>query len=94
MVGRKKLNKTRIQIKIDTELKFILDKKRCEKSSLINSLLWKYLGLESPNSIPKTLFPFNSPSQIRTGVCGSRAKRELGLENSDESKIIKSDLFR
>jgi hypothetical protein len=45
-MGRKKLDKVRVQIKIDRELNEILNSLNVEKSSLINQVLWKSLSLE------------------------------------------------
>ena len=79
MAGRKKLNKMPISIKIDKELKTILDKKNIEKSGLINALLWKYFGLETHISHLQTPNSTDSPAQIRTGVPGSRVQDDSPL---------------
>ena len=65
-MGRKQLDKTRMQIKIDIELKSILDKMNINKSALINHLLYKELVLQnfsSPITYPQTPNS-NSPAQI------------------------------
>ncbi len=46
-MGRKKLDKIRISIKLDSELNMLLNDKNLEKSGLINSLLWKYFAMEN-----------------------------------------------
>lgn len=45
-MGRKRLDKVRVQIKIDNELNQILNNKNIDKSGYINSILWKSLALE------------------------------------------------
>ncbi|MDA3856019.1 MAG: hypothetical protein PF569_07185 [Candidatus Woesearchaeota archaeon] len=50
-MGRIKKNKILISMKIDVELKEILDKKKYNKSALINALLWKYVGMQNNLSL-------------------------------------------
>lgn len=50
-MGRIKKNKIVMSIKIDKELKKLLDSRKAEKSSLINELLWKHFALENKNHL-------------------------------------------
>ncbi len=82
MAGRKPLNKVRMNIKIDSELKEILDSKKIDKSAYINQILYKELVLEihrnpSPPSLlsnPKCSVadlncgPLDYQSSILTGL--------------------------
>ena len=67
-MGRNKKNKILISIKIDTELKQILNKKKYNKSALINALLWKYIGLENNKSLISSPFSPISPKGVEPGT--------------------------
>jgi len=98
-MARPKKNKVRINIKIDTELKQILDRKHIEKSALINQLLWKYIALEknsldlqcleSPISNPnshKTKLSTQWDSNPRLAVYKDGDEIEIGDKRVEKSK--------
>ena len=53
---KKPIDKTRVNITLDNKLNHILNKKKINKSALINSLLYKYLTLEQNKSLNTKLF--------------------------------------
>lgn len=59
---KKTIDKIRVNISLDIELNSILNKKKLNKSALINSLLYKNLALEQ-NTHKKTQIP-NHLSQL------------------------------
>jgi hypothetical protein len=82
-MARPKLNKTRIHVNIDKELKDIIDKKNINLSAYINQLLYKDLLLNAydlnPNSSVSSL-----PSHQHLGVPGSSpGGRMFIFETSD-----------
>ena len=68
-MARPNLNKTRVNISIDTQLNDILNKKNLNKSALIESLLYKYLTLAQ------------NKTQVSSHLTqDSQTMRTLGLE--------------
>ena len=64
-MSRPKKNKIRMQIKIDEELKYILDNMNIDKSAYINNLLYKELVMSQFPSL-STQNSLNDPGEIRT----------------------------
>ena len=84
MAGRKPLNKVRMNIKIDSELKEILDSKKIDKSAYINQILYKELVLEkhgnpNPSSHLPPLEMFRRRFELRT--------TRLSVEHSNRTEL-------
>jgi len=97
-MGRPKRDKIRITITIDKELYEIIHRRREEKSALINSLLWKFLGVENNKSLVSNHYSQNSKNKRLVGIepttCGLQDRRDEGLETSDKGKSEVLALFR
>jgi len=65
-MGRIKKNRVVVAIKLDTELKNLLDARKVEKSSFINEILWKHFALE--RNIPQSQNPYLSSPESLTNV--------------------------
>ena len=95
-MARPNLDKIRINITLDKELNEILEKRNINKSALISSLLWKFLGLENNKSQVTSLNSLVSkspPTGIRTQVPGSKGLRDLRQETCDKRNPLILELF-
>ena len=71
-------NKIRTNITIDKELNQILNKKKINKSVLINSLLYKYITLEQNKTLLTNLQSQNSNKRLQgfePWACGLQDRR-------------------
>lgn len=88
-MARPNQDKIRVNITLDKELNKILEKRNINKSALISSLLWRFLGTENNKSLisnPHSPIPKNKHQRgLEPPTCG--------LQDIKTIKIIILSLF-